>query len=144
MAHRPINREYLERAAEKTEVEIQWLSAYYGFCNSKAWEPEREIVVSVFEGHYGTAGAVIAINGSPMRGTMLVKSDSIRETQPTIPHPFTHFQIENMYVLHGSETPKKLRNIAFWGYGNRKTKHEILWKATVALLVERGLLPKIN
>lgn len=122
----------------RTEAEINWLLAYEKFCKvSVDWN--RPIMITPFEGHYGYAGVVIAINGSPMHGTMLVKSSRIREREETTlsSNDKHDREVASMYVLHSEDTPKLVKS-------NRmrlKTSiHKTLWDATVNLLVDRGFL----
>ena len=142
MAYRVYTKEELEQMVgqERIGVEIEWLEAYGGFCNCGV-DYNRPIIITPFEGHYGYAGVVIAINGSPMRGTMLVKSADIREAVPQEPmhYQYSRCEVQSMYTLHSDDLPKKVD-------GQRghlkKSKHARLWKATVDLLVERNMLIK--
>lgn len=141
MAYRAYTEEQIEQmvSQKKTEVEIEWLEAYGSFCNHCIEYYDRSIIITPFEGHYGYAGVVIAINGSPMRGTMLVKSTDIREDVPQAPimYQYNRCEVQSMYTLHSDDLPRKVDDQR----GHlKKSKHTRLWKATVNLLVERGLL----
>ena len=140
MAYRVYTKEQLEQmvSQERTNVEIEWLDAYASFCNCGI-DYDRPIVITPFVGHYGYAGVVIAINGSPMRGTMLVKSTDICESQPQVPiyYQYSRCEVQSMYTLHSDDTPKKVDEHRDH---LKKSKHARLWKATVNLLVERDWL----
>lgn len=121
----------------KTDTEKAWLAAYRDFCKHSIIHLDREIIVTPFEGHYGFAGVVITINGSPVRGMMLVKSCDIVEQVPTV-HGGIPGRIQAMYVLDGDGGPRQLKDPFFGG----PKKHAALWMITKALLIERGLLPE--
>lgn len=126
-----------EENRAKTETERAWLDAYFAFCRiNRSDEEKREIMITPFEGHYGYAGVVVAINGSPMRGTMLVKSHDIKDpaAEKTLGG-----RIDHMYVLHSGYAPKKLHDPDSY-YSKSQSKQIVLWRAMKNLLIERGFL----
>lgn len=120
---------------KKSPVECEWIFCYGKFCN-KGMDYERKIVITPFEGHYGYAGVVIAINGSPMPGTMLVKTPAIKENVPTLLGTDKE-DIQAMYVLDSTDPPRLLHKHRLH---IPNSKHTRLWNATISLLVERGYL----
>lgn len=117
-------RTELQKMAQgkKTDIELDWLIAYHTFCRRGTYAVDRPIIITAFDGHYGRAGFVIAINGSPMHGTMIVKSSGSG--------------IDMMYVLDSHD---KARNVDRNRFHLKDSIHANLWNATKALLVERGL-----
>lgn len=125
-------------ATHPTIAEIEWLDAYHSFCKRCIYDADREILTTLFDGHYGYAGVVIAINGSPMAGTMLVKSRNVREGAP-LDHVayISEDGIQVMYVLDDEYQPHRLRP---YHHPFRASKGLRLWNATRDLLRERSLL----
>ena len=129
MAKRLFTKQELKEMAEqpRTEAELAWLEAYHRFCGRGAYETDRPIIITPFDGYYGRGGVVIAVNGSPMRGTMLVKSHD----EDYIPN--------EMFVLDGGLPPKRLKSPELYP-AFTKARGVKLWRTTVRLLIERGLL----
>ena len=129
MAKRLFTKQELKEMAEqpRTKAELDWLEAYHRFCGRGAYETDRPIIITPFDGYYGRGGVVIAINGSPMRGTMLVKSHDEGDAP------------KGMYVLDGDWPPKRLKSPELYR-AFTKARSVKLWRATVALLIEGGFL----
>ena len=129
MAGRIFTKQELKEMAEqpRTEAELAWLEAYHGFCGRGAYETDRPIIITPFDGHYGRGGVVIAVNGSPMHGAMLVKSHD----EDYIP--------DEMFVLDRDLPPKRLKSPELYR-DFTKARGVKLWRAAVALLSERGFL----
>lgn len=129
MAERIFTNQELKETVERprTEAELAWLEAYHGFCGRRAYETDRPIIITPFDGYYGRGGVVIAVNGSPMRGTMLVKSHYPDDAP------------QGMYVLDSDRSPKRLKSPELYR-AFTKARSVKLWRTTVRLLIERGLL----
>lgn len=82
-------------------------------------EPEREICITSFEGNYGTAGFVIAVNGSPPKGMMFITS-----------------YVGGINWMMVKAVGGKMKKVSQY------YTHHKLWEATVNLLLSKELLNK--
>jgi hypothetical protein len=109
---------------EKTneQVEKEFRLAMCAITNFPV-EHGREICVTPFEGNYGKAGYVIAINGSPPRGILIVQKD--------------YSSNSGMTIISDSEGKSKMIRDPIYGYGygrSSKGKAARLWNAAIELL----------
>jgi len=116
-----------------TEVEKEWFHAYMEFVNNRQMATGRKIIVTKFDGNYGTAGFVIAINGSPPKGVMIVvlRSGGCSASAGDIINPLEGGP--QCWVMDG----EKFRTVNSFRYRLKKSKHARLLNATNALLIAR-------
>jgi hypothetical protein len=68
----------------------------------------RDLVCTPFDGHYGQAGWVLCVNGSPPRGTLLILKDAFI----TIPVPVFYITLDGCRRLRGREDLATVREFA--------------------------------
>jgi hypothetical protein len=55
----------------KPEIKSKWQNIFKEYAGTAAAEPNRNILITPYFGHYGLAGYVITVEGSPVRGTLV-------------------------------------------------------------------------
>lgn len=101
------------------EIEERFVRALYKITRH-AVDLTREVIVSPFNGNYGLAGYVIAVNGSPPRGMAITQYDGHDLRMMTV-------------IKDGAGFAKRIEPPHEASHRNGKS-HRELWEATQALI----------